>query len=157
MDSFRRLADGMLQVLQLDFIEVGEGEHDIAVLSLGAGMLMATVDHLSHCYPGIRWLCADLPGYWTTDRRAMVIDYAATAYPCILVLWHSLKSGVGLAEAVQERNCHPRDLWVYVQGIGRDETVEIWREIGAREISCLFVRDPLTLVGAGSYLGDRNS
>jgi len=147
MDAHRQLANGMLKSLGLDLVEIGNenGDETVIVLSLGSGMLMAVVDHLVRCYPDVRWLCADLPGWWKLERRAMVIDYAATAYPCYLVLWHSLKSGVGLAEAVKARQLRPIRLWVYVKGVGREETQEVWKSIGARIISTAFNCDPLGL------------
>jgi hypothetical protein len=119
-------------------------EPTLCVLSTGAGLLMATLDHLAGAYPLAGLVGGDLPGALPPEKRAAVVDYSLQTWPTLLVVWASLRDPEDFIRAVARRQSAwppPHRLWVYHQGLGRAED---WSaSMGAQIVDELWAPRPL--------------
>jgi hypothetical protein len=101
----------------------------IVVLSWGAGMLMATCDHLLSCYPGLGILGADLPLGMGT-QRAVVIDWIATVWRTYLVIWAAGLPSADYLKELQQRKLNVKRGWIYLQPAPSREEELAWARLG---------------------------
>lgn len=115
---------------------------DLMVCGLGAGITMATCDHLASCYPWMGLWCVDLPGSIGIEKRVETLDYLGSAFPSLWILWCSLRGVGDYIDALAERNYQPCGAtWLYIRGLGEKNNTRNLR--GFRVLQKLWVPDPL--------------
>lgn len=129
----------------VDPVEWHPGRTVLFVIGLGAGLVMAAVDHLHHCYPDLGiWAC-DLPGGLGFEARIVCLDWVGSAFPCLFLMSSSLTGGAAYPNALLAREFSPVQLWVYGTHLDADngESVRAWQKVGAVLVQSLWRDAPL--------------
>ena len=107
-------------------------------------MALAVADALLDQYD-ISLAISDLRGHIGFDRRVIGIDYIATAFPTLLVMWNGLRQGHDYPIALQSRAFAPMRLHVYSRGLSNDRAIREWETCGAQIVNDLWADDCLAL------------
>lgn len=118
--------------------------YGLIILSIGAGMALAVADHLLRCYPGLSLSVADMPGFIGFESRCLTIDYIVQAFPTLLIMWNSIRSGRAYPTFLNEKRAfRARCLWVYDMGIDTELSRSDWAGLGARLITNIWQDTPI--------------
>lgn len=118
--------------------------YGLIVLSIGAGMALAVADYLLRCYPGLPLSVADMPGFIGFESRCLTIDYIGQAFPTLLIMWNSIRSGRAYPTFLKEkRGFHARCMWVYDMGIDMELSRSDWVGLGAQLITNIWQDSPI--------------
>lgn len=120
------------------------GRTVLFVTGLGAGLVMATVDHLHRCYPTLGiWACG-LPGGLGFEARIVCLDWLGSVFPCLFLMASSITDGAAYPNALLDRGFEPFQLWVYGTHLDcSKESITAWRKVGAVLVQSLWRDAPL--------------
>lgn len=121
-----------VDIVNYTYPDYCDGRKTVYILGSGAGLVMAYCDRHWHRFRkmGIDLRAADMPGMITLEQRVIVIDYVATAFPCILLLWSGLRSACDYVVELKERSFRPLLMGAYVKGIDMEQATEGFKQMG---------------------------
>jgi hypothetical protein len=127
LEEKRKLATSMARAAGADLAELGAENpaQRLVVLAWGAGLFMATCDHLIRAYPRLRILGCDLPLSLGVERRCCVVDWLGSVYRIYLVIWAAGIPSLEYVRCLEQRNFSVQSQgWIYLQPqVPREESM----------------------------------
>lgn len=145
LTSHQVLALRMARMLGVDLVSMETRFYypPVIVLGFGAGITMATCDHLKRNYPTMPLMAADLSGGMDIEKRCLAMDYLGNAFDSIWILWSSIRSATDILNFLRNRDYQSsKKTWLYLNGLGCEQRQD-WLQIGCVLIDQLWDRKPL--------------